>query len=76
MCVKYDEFHFLNIFSLNMRFSLQVLQAAIMISSVVIVAVLGIYNVGGLTEVWDRAVAGNRVFRPEYIAKCYFLFEI
>lgn len=41
-----------------------VLQAAVMVASVVLVAMLGITNVGGLNEVWDRAVAGNRIFPP------------
>lgn len=38
-----------------------------MIVSVVIIAVFGIHNVGGLTEVWNRAVDGDRIFSPEYV---------
>lgn len=41
-----------------------VLQAAIMVGSVVMVAVLGIHSVGGLSEVWNRAVDGGRIFPP------------
>lgn len=41
-----------------------VLQAVVMVASVVLVAVLGIIKVGGLNEVWDRAVDGNRIFPP------------
>lgn len=40
-------------------------QAMVMIASVVIVAVFGISKVGGLGEVWDRAVDGHRIFSPE-----------
>lgn len=46
-----------------------VLQASIMIVSVVLVALLGISDVGGLAEVWRRAVDGNRIFPPEYALK-------
>lgn len=38
---------------------LKVLQAIVMISSVVIVALFGISDVGGLAIVWDRAVNGG-----------------
>lgn len=38
-----------------------------MISSVILIAVLGVWNVGGLTEVWNRAVVGGRIFPPEYV---------
>lgn len=41
-----------------------VLQATVMIGSVVIVAVLGINSSGGLGEVWNRAVEGKRIFPP------------
>lgn len=42
----------------------KVLQATVMIGSVVLVAVLGVYQTGGFTEVWDRAVEGGRIFPP------------
>lgn len=42
-----------------------VLQAAVMIASVVLVACLGIYKTGGMTEVWNRSVEGGRIFPPE-----------
>lgn len=50
----------------------------VMISSVVIVALFGISDVGGLTEVWNRAVEGGRISYPEYdsieiISKTIFL---
>lgn len=45
------------------------MQAMVMISSVVIVALFGISDVGGLTEVWNRAVEGGRIFYPEYDRK-------
>lgn len=48
------------------------LQAAVMVSSMLIVVVLGIINVGGLTEVWNRAVDGNRIFPPEYAFQIVF----
>lgn len=35
-----------------------------MVASVVLVAVMGIIKVGGLSEVWNRAVDGNRIFPP------------
>lgn len=38
-----------------------------MISSVITIAFLGIWNVGGITEVWNRAVDGDRIFPPEYV---------
>lgn len=41
-----------------------VLQGFVMISSITVVALLGIYQTGGLREVWDRAVEGNRIFPP------------
>lgn len=37
-----------------------------MISSVLLIAIFGVWNVGGLTEVWNRAVDGGRIFPPEY----------
>lgn len=46
-----------------------VAQAGVMISSVVIVALFGIVNVGGLTEVWNHSVEGGRI-ATEY-AKLY-----
>lgn len=42
-----------------------------MILSVIIIAIFGIWNVGGLTEVWNRAVDGNRIFPPEYVKNGY-----
>lgn len=51
------------------------LQAAVMVSSIVLVAVLGVINVGGLTEVWNRAVDGNRIFPPEYAFRIHFFTE-
>lgn len=38
-----------------------------MIVSVIIIALFGIHNVGGMTEVWNRAVDGDRIFAPEYV---------
>lgn len=38
-----------------------------MLGSVLIIALHGISDVGGMEEVWDRAVKGNRVYTPEYI---------
>lgn len=46
-------------------FNQKVLQAIVMISSVVIVALFGVSDVGGLNEVWNRAVNGSRIFPPE-----------
>lgn len=43
-----------------------VLQASVMISSVVIVALLGISDVGGLSVIWNRGVEGGRISVPEY----------
>lgn len=43
----------------------QVLQALVMMASIVIIALLGIYKTGGLVEVWDRAVEGGRIFPPK-----------
>lgn len=43
----------------------KVLQAFVMISSVVLVAILGVMKTGGLTEVWDRAIEGGRIFPPK-----------
>lgn len=43
-----------------------------MVSSILIVVVLGIINVGGLTEVWNRAVGGNRISPPEYAFQIVF----
>lgn len=42
-----------------------VLQAMVMIGSVITVAILGISSVGGLSEVWNRGVQGKRIFVPE-----------
>lgn len=53
------------IFIIFKRFQLKVLQATVMISSIVVVACLGIWSVGGVTEVWNRAVEGGRIFPPE-----------
>lgn len=36
-----------------------------MLLSIVLVAFYGVQKVGGLSEVWDRAVAGGRIFPPE-----------
>ncbi|XP_031621567.1 uncharacterized protein LOC116339681 [Contarinia nasturtii] len=44
-----------------------VLQAFVMIASVVVVAFYGVSNVGGLTEVWNRAVNGNRISLPNFV---------
>lgn len=41
-----------------------VLQAGVMVLSIVLVALYGIHRVGGLGEVWDRAVAGGRITVP------------
>lgn len=38
-----------------------------MLGSVLIIALHGILDVGGLEVVWERAVKGNRVYTPEYI---------
>lgn len=38
-----------------------VVQAAVMVVSIVLVAIFGIKEVGGLQEVWDRNVAGGRI---------------
>lgn len=38
-----------------------VVQAGIMVSSCILVVVLGVYQVGGLSEVWRRAEEGNRI---------------
>lgn len=46
-----------------------------MIVSVVIIASLGIHKVGGLSEVWERAVDGDRIFPPEYV-KHGFLIQL
>lgn len=51
---------------------IKVLQGTVMISSVLIIALFGIWNVGGLTEVWNRAVEGGRIFPPEYVKMFYF----
>lgn len=52
----------------------QVLQASVMFISVIFVAVLGTINVGGIAEVWNRAVEGNRIFPPELVSLIYFPF--
>lgn len=44
----------------------KVLQGTVMIVSVMIVALFGIYDVGGLNVIWDRAVNGSRITAPEY----------
>lgn len=41
-----------------------VVQAFFMVLSIVLVALYGLQQVGGLTVVWDRAVAGGRIFPP------------
>lgn len=41
-----------------------VLQAFVMIASITTVAILGIIQTGGISEVWDRAVEGDRIFSP------------
>lgn len=43
-----------------------VLQALVMVGSVVIVAVSGVIHVGGVEEVWNRGVAGGRIMPYEY----------
>lgn len=43
------------------------LQSFVMIASITIVAILGINQTGGFTEVWDRAVEGGRIFQPMYV---------
>ncbi|XP_055303103.1 sodium-coupled monocarboxylate transporter 2-like isoform X2 [Sitodiplosis mosellana] len=43
-----------------------VLQGFIMLSSVVIVNWFGVSDVGGLGEVWNRAVDGDRIFPPNF----------
>lgn len=44
-----------------------------MILSVIIVAVFGIYDVGGLNVVWDRSVNGSRITAPEYDSSNYII---
>lgn len=51
----------------------QVLQAFVMIASITLVAILGIYRVGGIVAVWDRAVEGGRIFTPMYV---FFPFQV
>lgn len=41
-----------------------VLQASVMITSITLVAILGINQTGGFGEVWNRAVEGGRIFPP------------
>lgn len=41
-----------------------VVQAGVMVISIVLIACYGIASVGGLTEVWNRAVDGGRLFPP------------
>lgn len=48
---------------------IDVAQAGVMISSVIIVALFGIADVGGLTEVLDRAAEGGRI-DTEYVKLC------
>lgn len=43
------------------------LQAFVMVGSVILVAVLGVIKVGGVTEVLDRAVEGGRIFSPKFV---------
>lgn len=45
-----------------------VLQASVMIASIVLVACLGVQQTGGLGEVWNRAVEGGRIFPPESVS--------
>lgn len=44
-----------------------------MIASITLVAILGIYRVGGIVAVWDRAVEGGRIFTPMYV---FFPFRL
>lgn len=44
---------------------LQVLQASVMMLSVLLVAFYGVRRTGGIGEVWDRAVEGGRIFPPK-----------
>lgn len=48
-------------------FRLDVLQAFVMVGSVILVAVLGVIKVGGATEVVDRAIEGGRIFSPMFV---------
>lgn len=41
-----------------------VVQAFVMVLSILLVAFYGVQKVGGLTEVWHRAVDGGRLFPP------------
>lgn len=45
------------------------LQAIVMMGSVILVALLGIRDVGGVTEVWNRAVEGGRLFSPMLVLR-------
>lgn len=46
-----------------------------MILSVMVVALFGIIDVGGLNVVWERAVNGSRIV-PEYDIRLHFNAEI
>lgn len=46
-----------------------------MILSVAVIALFGVQNVGGLSEVWNRAVDGNRIFPPEYVKMVLRMFS-
>lgn len=41
-----------------------VVQGFVMVLSIVLVVFYGVQKVGGLTDVWDRAIAGGRIFPP------------
>lgn len=44
-----------------------VVQAGIMLFSCVLIVVIGVTKVGGLSEVWARADAGNRLELFKYV---------
>lgn len=41
------------------------MQAFVMVLSIVLVGFFSVEKVGGIGEVWDRGVAGGRIFAPE-----------
>lgn len=47
------------------------LQAGIIVSSIVLIPASGIHQTGGIVEVWDRAVHGGRIFPPKYVVYIY-----
>lgn len=53
-----------------------VVQASVMVVSIVLVACYGVAEVGGVAEVWNRAVAGGRISPPEYEYLKLFLFYL